>query len=304
MCQAMANGQDVSTVRGEIVRADGSLREVELVVAALPDQERTCVQMVISDVTARLQEKRDLLHSRRTLSARLVDAREEERRRIARELHDELGQRLTALKLELAAQLQDSGTDAPPARLQSMMDLVDDTVAAVRRIAMDLRPPMLDDLGLQAAIEWLAKDFERRSGIQVTLHWVDSAEPIHPHMATAVYRIVQEALTNMARHARASQAVISMEPKGHRLQLVVEDDGRGFPSGQPPLGSFGLIGMRERVHMLGGHITLKNAASGGARLVVRLPLLPAGALDLAAPLAQHEPNEQDAAAADQPVFRS
>lgn len=305
--QAFANEQEVSTVHGEIVRADGSLREVELVVAALPDQERTYVQMVISDVTERLQEKRDLLHSRRTLralSASLVDAREEERRRIARELHDELGQRLTALKLELAAQLQDSGPDAPPARLQAMMDLVDDTVAAVRRIAMDLRPPMLDDLGLQAAIEWLAKDFERRSGIQVTLHWVDSAKPIQQHMATAVYRIVQEALTNMARHAQASHAVISMEPKGQRLQLVVEDDGRGFPPDQPPLGSFGLIGMRERVHMLGGHITLKNAASGGARLVVRLPLLPACALDPAAPPAQHEPDEQDAQAADQPVFRS
>jgi len=291
---AFASQQEVSTVHGEIVRTDGSLREVELVVAALPDHERTFVQMVITDVTARLQEKRELLHSRRTLralSASLVEAREEERRRIARELHDELGQRLTALKLELAAQQQNSDTEAPPERLQAMMDMVDDTVAAVRRIAMDLRPPMLDDLGLHAAIEWLAHDFERRSGIKVTLHPVDSPEPIQQNTATAVYRIVQEALTNMARHARASQAVISIETKGQRLQLVVEDDGQGFPKDQPPQprGSFGLIGMRERVHMLGGQITLKNAASGGARLVVRLPLRPSAALDPVASLDEHEP---------------
>lgn len=298
VAQAFASQQEVSTVHSEIVRPDGSLREVELVVAALPDHERTFVQMVITDVTARLQEKRDLLHSRRTLrelSASLVEAREEERRRIARELHDELGQRLTALKLELAAQQQGRGTEAPTERLQAMMDMVDDTVAAVRRIAMDLRPPMLDDLGLHAAIEWLTRDFERRSGIQVTLRLVDSPEPIQQNIATAVYRIVQEALTNMARHARASQAVISMETRGRRLQLVVEDDGQGFPKdpSTAPRGSFGLIGMRERVHMLGGQITLKNAASGGARLVVRLPLQPSGALDPGAPLEEHDSPAQD-----------
>ena len=292
VAQACASEQEVSTVNGEIVRADGSLREVEMVVAALPDHERTFVQMVITDVTARQQEKRDLLHSRRTLrelSASLVEAREEERRRIARELHDELGQRLTALKLELAAQQQDNGTGAPAERRQNMMDMVDETVAAVRRIAMDLRPPMLDDLGLSAALEWLTHDFGRRSGIRIALHLVASPEPLQQNIATAVYRIVQEALTNMARHAHASQALISIEPKGHRLQLVVEDDGQGFPKAQqpPPRGSFGLIGMRERVHMLGGQIRMKNAPSGGARLVVRLPLLPRNRLDPEQGLVQH-----------------
>jgi len=298
VAQAFASEGAVSTLEGEIVCGDGSLREVEMVVAAWPDHERTFVQMVITDVTARLQEKRNLLHSRRTLrelSASLVEAREEERRRIARELHDELGQRLTALKLELAAQQQDSDTDTPTERLQAMMDMVDDTVAAVRRIALDLRPPMLDDLGLNAAIEWLTRDFERRSGIQVTLRLVDSTEAIQQNMATAVYRIVQEALTNMARHARASHAVISIETKGRRLQLTVEDDGQGFPKDQPPppRGSFGLIGMRERVHMLGGQITMKNATSGGARLVVRLPLQPCGTLDPEAPLDDQKPPAPD-----------
>lgn len=309
VAQAFASEGAVSTVQGEIVRTDGSLCEVEMVVAALPDHERTFVQMVITDVTARLQEKRILLHSRRTLrelSASLVEAREEERRRIARELHDELGQRLTALKLELAAQQQATQAQVPDERLQAMMDMVDDTVAAVRRIAVDLRPPMLDDLGLHAAIEWLTHDFSRRSGIQVTLRLVDSPEPMPQNIATAVYRIVQEALTNMARHARASQAVISIETKGRRLQLVVEDDGQGFPKDQPPppRGSFGLIGMRERVHMLGGQITLKNAASGGARLVVRLPLKHSGPLDLAAPLSGHEPPAPDKTDTKPHTFRS
>jgi len=116
---------------------------------------------------------------------------------------------------------------------------------------MDLRPPMLDDLGLHAAIEWLTRDFERRSGIQVTLRLVDSPEPIQQNIATAVYRIVQEALTNMARHARASQAVISMETRGRRLQLVVEDDGQGFPK-DPSTSATGLFWVdrhaRARAH--------------------------------------------------------
>ncbi|MBS3911523.1 MAG: PAS domain S-box protein [Hydrogenophaga sp.] len=298
VAQALVSEREATTLHGEIVRHDGRLREVEIVVAPLPDQERTFVQMVITDVTARLQEKRALLHSRRTLrelSASLVAAREEERRRIARELHDELGQRLTALKLELAAQQQDGRTGELAERTQAMMDMVDETVSAVRRIAMDLRPPMLDDLGLSAAIEWLTHDFERRSGIKITLRLVTRPESIPQNIATAVYRIVQEALTNMARHAHASQAVLSIETRARYLLLTVEDDGQGFPKdpAPPPRGSFGLIGIRERVHMLGGQFTLKNAPSGGARLVVRLPLLAACRLDPVPQPGEHEPSVLD-----------
>ena len=186
------------------------------------DHERERQRRALQAERDRLEEEiTQRMADLRELTLHLQTAREDERSRLARELHDELGQRLTALKLELAAQQQDSGTEAPTERLQAMMDMVDDTVSAVRRIAMDLRPPMLDDLGLYAAIEWLTRDFERRSGIQVTLRLVESPEPIQQNIATAVYRIVQEALTNMARHARASQAVISIETGGRRLQLVV-----------------------------------------------------------------------------------
>ena len=277
VAHALAWQEEVVTVRGKIARQDGTSRDVEMVVAALPDLSRTLVQMVLSDITEQSQERRDLLDSRRTLrdlAASVVDAREEERRHIARELHDELGQRLTALKLELSA-LEGSGAPGGPSgRMQSMIEMVDDTVAATRRISMDLRPLMLDDLGLSAAIEWLAQDFERRAGLRVELRLAPLPDPIPQKVLTALYRIVQEALTNTVRHARASRVVVSMTRSASHIELCVEDNGAGFPD--DPLGtpkrSFGLIGIRERVLMLGGRLNIGNLPGGGARLVVSLPI--------------------------------
>jgi two-component system, NarL family, sensor histidine kinase UhpB len=282
--QALAQQDAVLTLNGEITRHDGTLRQVEMVVAALPDHQRTLVQMVISDITKQSQERHALLHSRRTLrelSANLVEAREEERRRIARELHDELGQRLTALKLELATLDRADDARARADRTQAMIDMVDDTVAATRRISMDLRPPMLDDLGLHAAIEWLAHDFERRTGLRAGLQLASVPELIEPKTATALYRIVQEALTNVVRHARATEVQIAVVRKEDAIEITVQDNGDGFPSLPPhsPRGSFGLIGIRERVLLLGGQLSVSNAPDGGARLVVSLPLVEAGVPD-------------------------
>ena len=181
--QALDQDEGVAVVQGSIQRANGSLREVELVVATLPDHERSFVQMVINDITQRAREKKDLLRSRRTLrelSASMVEAREEERRRIARELHDELGQRLTALKLEMTACQRDHPDLAVGERAQAMLDMLDDTVASARRIAMDLRPLMLDDLGLPEAIDWLVNEFKRRTGMEVVTRLDDNLCELSP----------------------------------------------------------------------------------------------------------------------------
>lgn len=283
---ALAHQESVLSVEGEIARPDGSSRQVEMVVAALPDHQRTLVQMVIADVTKQTQERGELLRSQRTLrrlSASLVEAREEERRRIARELHDELGQRLTALKLELVTLDRADSARSRAERTQAMIEMVDDTVAATRRISMDLRPLMLDDLGLNAAIEWLARDFERHTGLRVTLRLAPIQDLIGSRTATALYRIVQEALTNCARHARANAAEVALAPEAKGILLTVSDDGDGFATLPPqsPRDSFGLIGIRERVYMLGGELSVSNIPGGGARLAVYLPWgksveLPAG----------------------------
>lgn len=276
VAQALAQQDAVLSVKGEIARPDGSSRQVEMVVAALPDHQRTLVQIVISDITKLSQERSELIRSQNTLrelSASLVEAREEERRRIARELHDELGQRLTALKLELATLDRADSARNRAERTQAMIEMVDDTVAATRRIAMDLRPLMLDDLGLNAAIEWLARDFERHTGVQVALQLAPVQHLIDNRTATTLYRIVQEALTNSARHARANAVQITIESSADGIGLTVQDDGDGFPTVPPhsPRGSFGLIGIRERVYMLGGKLSVSNMPGGGARMMVQLP---------------------------------
>jgi PAS domain S-box-containing protein len=279
--QALANEDTVSTLSGVVVRKSGETREVELALGALPDHQRTLVQMVITDTTQRAQERRDLLLSRRTLrefSASIVNAREEERRRIARELHDELGQRLMALKLELATLPGAAPQSAAAARAQAMTDMLDDTVASVRRIAAGLRPPMLDDLGLSAAIEWLVSEFRQHHNIQVELAMKPGKAKVPPDVGIALYRILQETLTNIARHAGANKVRVVYAQTATDWRLTVEDDGLGFPHLGTPAkrGSFGLIGMRERVLLLGGTLTTQNLASGGARVDIRIPRRAAG----------------------------
>jgi len=158
-------------------------------------------------------------------------------------------------------------------RVANMLDMLDDTVAAVRRIATDLRPMMLDDLGLNAAIEWLARDAARRMDIEITLRLGDEDPPVSDRAAIALYRMVQEALTNVARHARATGVRIEMRQEGAELVLTVHDNGVGFPDRtQVQDGRYGLLGIRERAYMLGGRIEVDNPPGGGGRLTVRLPL--------------------------------
>jgi len=203
----------------------------------------------------------------------LLEAREQDRRRIARSLHDELGQLLSALKLELASLAKLSTAPEAGPRMASMKALIEDSVVAVRRISDDLRPLMLDDLGLNAAVESLGRTAAERMGIEVTVRHDEHDPPIPPSAATALYRMVQEALTNVARHARATDVSIDLRVQGEQVVLLVEDNGLGLPGDAlQRAGSWGLRGLREQVALCGGHLELDNAPGSGARLKVRLPL--------------------------------
>lgn len=203
----------------------------------------------------------------------LVGTLEDERLRMARGMHDELGQLLTALTLELAGLAQVATGTGSARRIASMKDLIDETIVAVRRISDDLRPLMLDDLGLNAAVESLARIAAERMGIEVTVRHDEDDPPVSSNVATALYRMVQEALTNVARHAHATYVSIDLRVLDGQVALTVEDNGLGLPGDAlHRTGSWGLRGMREQVALCGGQLELDNAPGSGARLQVRLPI--------------------------------
>lgn len=234
------------------------------------------------DITDRKLAQEQLLHSReqlRALTLRLQEAQEEEQRRIAREIHDELGQALTGMKFDLIwlrKQLLASGAQdlVPNAlkRLQSLLDLVDGTVIVVRRIATTLRPSVLDDLGLVAAMEWQAREFQDRTGVRCTLDADPRLGRVDPARSTAIFRIAQEALTNVARHANAGSVTVELGVVDGALTLVVQDDGRGIPAeASTQASSLGLLGMRERAAAFGGHLRIRGGPGGGTTVTATIP---------------------------------
>lgn len=274
--EALASDGCVPTLTGRIERADGSHRDVFMAMAALPDHGRTTAQMAITDITAKTQEFEAMERSQKrmkALSTELVHAREEERRRIARELHDELGQRLSALKMELASLVPTLRRRAQDERIVSLIGMVDETVESVRRMATELRPLMLDDLGLVPAIETLVRESERRMGIVIALDMDERLHAVNEPVAIATYRIVQEALTNVFRHAHATFAKVDIHVDDQNLRITVQDDGQGFSEqSMGKDGSQGLRGMRERAHLLGGQIQITPSELGGGAVTVCLPL--------------------------------
>jgi len=235
--------------------------------------------VILRDITLRLQRDETLLRQQqelRELSARVLEAREEEKTLIARELHDELGQLLTALKMDLAwlRERGGVGADVLP-RLAAMGGIVDRMVGSTRRIAADLRPLMLDDLGLADAAHWLVDEFAGRSGVRCEFEVSgDTAfEALDGKVATAVYRALQESLTNVAKHAGARSVRVALRATDGELQFEVEDDGRGIdPADLDKARSLGLKGMRERVAYFGGTLEVSRAPRGGTRVQARVPL--------------------------------
>ncbi|HTJ45157.1 MAG TPA: GAF domain-containing protein [Kofleriaceae bacterium] len=221
-------------------------------------------------------ERRLLDDRQRALSARLEAVREDERTNIAREIHDELGQSLTALKMDLAwiaRRARDpSAADAIAAKLDEMSRATDEIVGSVRRISAELRPGILDDLGLRAAIEWQAEEFERRTGVRTVVKAEIGELRLERGLATTVFRIYQEALTNVARHAGATRVDVSLSLEKGNLRLEVVDDGVGVPAGGPRSGALGLLGMRERALRAGGDCLIERIAGRGTRVRVTVPL--------------------------------
>jgi signal transduction histidine kinase len=207
----------------------------------------------------------------RALSIQLICVQEEERRSIARELHDEIGQWLSALRLEAGRLLKpDDTVGSLEKHLSSIADLAERSIEAVRRIALSLRPSMLDDLGLVAALEWQAREIGRRSGIAIRVHAEDSTGELPDSYRTCIFRVAQEALHNCTRHAEAHLVDVSLERTQDRVSLKVADDGHGFIPARSR--GLGLLGMEERVGRLGGHLNVRSAPGNGTTVVAELPL--------------------------------
>jgi PAS domain S-box-containing protein len=260
------------------LRANGNEFPIEASISQFDDEHGKFYTVMLRDITPRLEAERTLQRSHeelRELSANLLSIREEEKSRIARELHDDLGQQLTALKMDVSSLELAPGTDANArAQLRGMQRLIDETVASMRRIAADLRPVMLDDLGLVPAIEWLVNDFENRYGILVQLQIDGMLGDFSRDGSTAIFRIVQEALTNVARHSSASRVELELRQEADRCVVRIIDDGHGAcERTDTRRKSFGLIGIRERAHRLNGSVSIETALGHGFAVTVTLPLV-------------------------------
>jgi PAS domain S-box-containing protein len=233
------------------------------------------------DITQRRQEEKEILQSRqelRDLTARLQLVREEERTDIAREVHDELGQTLTGLKIDLAW-LKPRVSDRPALaeRVQSIIVRIDGAMDTVRRIATDLRPSVLDDLGLVAAVEWQTQEFERSTGITAQLEVQATYPELEDICATTAFRILQETLTNVARHAQATRVKIALQVSAEELTLEVRDNGRGISKSELVSStSLGLIGSRERAIACGGKLVIRGIRNHGTIVLLRIPVRPGG----------------------------
>jgi PAS domain S-box-containing protein len=240
------------------------------------------------DITERRRAEQEIKRSQqelRGLSKAANEALEAERRRTARELHDELGQSLTALKMDLESLrfALPPGQPELEERARAMHTLLDGTIAATRRIAADLRPLMLDDLGLAAALDWLTRNFSKHTGIATDLVIDDSVAQVPEPIASALYRITQESLTNVAKYAQATTAEIRLERDGDWVQLLVRDNGRGIGAAdQNKRGTFGLLGIRERVTLLGGEVAINGEPGRGSEVRARIPLAAADAREAVA----------------------
>ena len=265
------------------LRADGQEFPIEASISQTQVGRAKLFTVILRDLTKRKAAEEALSRSEeqlRALTNRLQQAREEEAMRIARELHDQLGRCLTAMKMDvdgiergLAGAAAEADLGALTEKVRRMNETLDETVYTVRRIAAELRPGVLDDLGLSAAIEWQARDFQRRSGVSCVVRAPEEDLPLSRDQATALFRIFQESLTNVARHAKATKVWVNLSKEEGAVVLEVEDDGVGISSARlAERHSLGLLGMRERVAAFGGEIELAGMPGQGTAVVVRMPV--------------------------------
>ncbi|MDB5882111.1 MAG: hypothetical protein JWP43_1989 [Ramlibacter sp.] len=266
------------------LRSDGTEFPIESTISQTLIDGKPQLTAVLRDVTQRRRaeaELREMNRQLRSLSASLQNVREQERSRIAMELHDDLGQQLTGLKLELSwmGGRVKEGRQPTAAEIDAMRHLLDAAIASVRRIATELRPPILDDLGFGEAVTWQAGEFGKRSGLEVVVDLQAADRVEDKGVATALYRIVQESLTNIARHAGASKVEVSLTAEGETLVLTVRDNGTGIDEAARQGSGIGLVSMRERATALGGQLTIISTPGEGAIITVALPMDAAAAAE-------------------------
>lgn len=256
------------SARPPLPSSRGELRELAMAFATMADA-----------LALRQREAVEAQERLRALSHHLQTARDEEAGRIARELHDELGQLLTGLKMTLARVRRVCADAEHPAAgdlaMGQMNEQLDSAIDAVRRISAELRPPVLDRLGLKAAVDWLVRDLEAKSGVAIVLNVSGLDEPLDSRVSIAVFRVVQEALTNVVRHSGATEVHIDLVGRDEAVALRIHDNGRGLgPGAADGPHAVGIMGMRERVQLLGGAFRIESGPGRGTTVVVEVPRAP------------------------------
>ncbi|PKN05610.1 MAG: hypothetical protein CVU74_00820 [Deltaproteobacteria bacterium HGW-Deltaproteobacteria-9] len=275
--------QPIASMEFPCLRKDGTKIECMINAARIGQQlKEKRVVITYENITDRKRAAQELEFSRhqlRQLSAHLQSIREKERARIARELHDELGQLVTALNTDIVLLKNKipAGQKILLDRVESMSSLVGLTMETVKRIYMGLRPGMLDHLGLTAAIAWQAEEFFRRTGIACDVSFSPEDMAIDPDLTTTIFRIFQETLTNVQRHAQATKVTVHLTAMDDQLELVVKDNGKGISDEQlRKPDSFGLMGIKERVYHWGGKEAIVGKIGKGTTITIRIPLLKTG----------------------------
>jgi PAS domain S-box-containing protein len=261
------------------LRATGAEFPIEAAISRANVDGELVLSVILRDVTETVAAREALEQANaeiKSLSRIAEQAREDEKSRIAREIHDELGQQLTALKIDLQACIGgiDDHQTALRTKLERMRLLLDHTVAETRRIAANLRPLMLDDLGLEPALEWLVQEFRSRHSADIEFLFDPEVRTLPKNMANHIFRIVQEALTNISKHAKATQVAISVVDEGDAIAVMVQDDGQGDKAIklETNVPGRGLLSIRERAYSMGGTVEMGSADENrGFRLNVRLP---------------------------------
>jgi len=282
--QKVISGDTVREVETRLVRKDGSCAAIAISMAPIiKDGEVVSVQGVARDITDQKQAEDRLRTSHRVLralAARVEKAREDERGKLARRIHDEIGHALAALAMDLAwldRRLAEAGAPVDlqkvRERIKSMSGLVEETIRTAKTTASNLRPAVLDDLGLVAALEWEARQFSERTGVRCAFRGSLEEPDVDQIGSTALFRICQEMLTNVALHAKATRAEIALKHSDGKLVLEVKDDGVGISGEQASSSSsLGIIGMRERVSMLGGELSISRRRGRGTKVSATVPL--------------------------------
>jgi two-component system sensor histidine kinase UhpB len=263
-------------------RKDGSFLDVEIIAHEIEFDGVPARLVLANDVTEKQKAEDELKGSReqlRQLAAYLQNVREEERAAIAREIHDELGQVLTSLKMNLIfvdKKITKNGEqiNIPDlhGEIDGMKSTIDDSVKRIRKIITELRPEMLDQLGLIPALEWQVKEFKSKSGIDCELLNYFGETEINKNIAIAVYRIFQEALTNVLRHSKATKVNIKIDRKNNHMELEICDNGVGIEPKKNKTKTFGVLGMRERAIILGGDFNVQKNEPSGTKVLVNIPL--------------------------------